>query len=279
MRSSRAAARRRRRPPRAGARSPTPSSPPPAESPAATGQDVGERDQRERAEERAAEGGLGRPRLAEARARRVPAGVVPHHHGEPEARGPRRAPCPSAANGSHGACWRPGRRGDREDHDGHERGDGEQHRAPAHHAHAGEIQPGERPDEDQRDHPSLEAAQAGPPELQIVGEERRVHRHVHEAVEPAPPAHLEAPERAEGAAHPAHVSALVGERGRQLGHGEGDGQAPHQRGHDQEQQREAGAERRHRVLDAVRPAADVEEDDGDEGKEAELPSEPRLHCA
>src|SRR2546430_12930223 len=60
-------------------------------------------------------------------------------------------------------------------------------------------------------------------------EERRIDGHVDEAIEPRPPADLEAPERPEGARRPRHVAALVGHGGGQLRHGERNGQAPEQR--------------------------------------------------
>src|SRR4030095_5664540 len=105
-------------------------------------------------------------------------------------------------------------------------------------------------------------------------EERRVHRHVHEGVDPAPPADLESPEGAEGTAHPRDIAAFLRQRAGQLGHGKRDGQAPHERRQDEEQEGEPGPERRDGVLDAVGTAANVEEDDGEQRNEAELPAEP-----
>ena len=49
-----------------------------------------------------------------------------------------------------------------------------------------------------------------------------------------------------------------------------DRQAPEKRREDEQEQRQAGTEGRHRVLDAVGPTADVEEDDGRERHQAEL---------
>src|SRR5262249_18859698 len=56
-----------------------------------------------------------------------------------------------------------------------------------------------------------------------------------------------------------------------------DGKTPQERRDHEEQERQAGPERRHHVLDAVRTAADVEEHDGGQREEAELPPEPARH--
>src|SRR6185312_840998 len=116
------------------------------------------------------------------------------------------------------------------------------------------------------------------PEREVVDEERGVDRHVHEGVDPAPPADLEAPEAAERALHPHHVAALLGKCGGELGHRERDRQAPHHRGDHQQQQGQTGTEGADRVLDAVGAAADVEEEDGDEGKEPDLPAPAGTHA-
>src|SRR5207253_4284590 len=134
-------------------------------------------------------------------------------------------------------------------------------------------------DEHHRKEPALERRHSRMPVAQVLDEERRIDGDVDEAVEPRPPADLEAPERPEGARRPRHIASLVGHGGGQLRHGERDGQAPEQRREDEENEGEAGTERRHRVLDAIGPAAHIEEDDGGERQHAELAAEAHLTAA
>src|SRR5438093_2633324 len=145
--------------------------------------------------------------------------------------------------------------------------------------HAEQVERRQRDDEGEREEPALERRQRRMPVPEILDEQRRIDGDVDEAVEPRPPADLEAPERPEGARRPRHVAALVGHRGGQLRHRERDGQAPEQRREQEQHEGEAGTERRHRVLDAVGAAAHVEEDDGGERHHAELPPEAHLTAA
>ena len=232
-------------------------------------QQVRERDDGEREPGRSRERPLGPAGLAEDGRRRVPAGVVPHHDGEPEAEAP-----PALAGREPRQPWlAPGRRERRQRQEGHRRqadpgaDDGGATRQP----HAEYVQGREPPDEHEGQQPALDGVHPRPPEAGVLHEERRVDRDVDEAVDPAPPADLEAPEGSERPADPGHVAALVGDGRRELGHHDRHGQAPDERGDGEEEEGEPGAERRDRVLDAVGPAAHVEEDDGGQGQEAELP--------
>src|SRR5262249_30615587 len=94
------------------------------------------------------------------------------------------------------------------------------------------------------------------PEARVFDEERRIDGHVHERVEPRPPADLKGPERAEGPRGPRHVATLVGQRRSELGHRQRDGKTPQERRDHEQEQREAGTERGDHVLDAVWTAAD-----------------------
>src|SRR5438309_924741 len=145
--------------------------------------------------------------------------------------------------------------------------------------HAEQVQRRQSGDEHHREEPALERRHGRMPVAQVLDEERRIDGHVDEAIEPRPPADLEAPERPEGARRPRHVAALVGHGGGQLRHGERNGQAPEQRREDEENEREAGTERRHRVLDAIGAATHIEEDDGGERQHAELAAEAHLTAA
>ena len=235
-------------------------------------QDVRGGDDGDNQELRGPKRSLGVPRLAEARRRRIPARVVPHHDRESEAeafddtarsrgeRLPRNARCRDES-------------ADDEHRDRSERRDRERRGQTTDGAHAGKVQRGQERDERERQEPARHGRHARPPEADVFHEERGVHRDVDEAVDPAPPADLKAPERAERASNPRDVPALVGNRGRELGHRERDREAPHERREDQQDEREAGSERRHDVFDAVGPAAHVEEDDGGERGETELTPE------
>jgi hypothetical protein len=133
-------------------------------------------------------------------------------------------------------------RGHDEDDHGRERSRREGHGAPAGDTHAGEVHTGEQPDEAQRQQPALGRRHLRTPEAHVVGEERGIHGHVHEAVEPAPPADLEAPEGSEGATHPGDITAFLGQRGAHLRHGEGDGRADEERREHQQQKGQPGTE-------------------------------------
>src|SRR5689334_2019599 len=117
------------------------------------------------------------------------------------------------------------------------------------------------------------------PVPQILDEEHRIEGDLDEAVDPRPPADLKAPERSERARRPRHVAALVGHRGRELRHRERDGKTPQQWGEHEQQEAESRTERRHRIFDAVRAAADVEEHDRRERQHTQLATQTRRQPA
>src|SRR5437660_27573 len=84
-------------------------------------------------------------------------------------------------------------------------------RAPADH-----VQRRKHDDDPHDEEPALAGGHGRIPEPRILHEERGVDGHVHEAVDPAPPADLKGPERPERAPGPRDVPALVGQRGGEL---------------------------------------------------------------
>ena len=85
-----------------------------------------------------------------------------------------------------------------------------------------------------------------------VGDEQRgINRHIEDGGDQREPGFLKSPEVSHGAANPGVVTALVGQRARKLADHEGRGQAPEQRGEQQDQNRASVACAVHDVFGAI----------------------------
>ena len=89
----------------------------------------------------------------------------------------------------------------------------------------------------------------------------------------APPV-LEGPERAERPANPAVVAAFLGQHARELADDERFGNAPHERYHGEQQQREAGSDRGDEGLRGEGAARHGEEQHEHDGARRERAAEP-----
>src|SRR6266545_7637587 len=67
------------------------------------------------------------------------------------------------------------------------------------------------PDHSERDDPLRTSAQTGHEPREVLVEQYRIDRHVHQRVHPRPPAILKCPEWTKGVVHPAVIAAFLGQ--------------------------------------------------------------------
>ncbi len=138
------------------------------------------------------------------------------------------------------------------------------------HAHSGNIKESANDHHCQRDHHSaMSFREPGKQAIEIKDEQRRIDGHVENRGHQREPSLLESPEIAHGAPHPGVVAAFVGQRTGKFANHESGGQAPENRGQQQNENAAAIAGAMHDVFCAVGPARHHKEGGGDEWPERE----------